>query len=324
MAARFLSYKGIIAIGAILFGFMFFVSWGLERSLSPNEAQRVRASAGATPFNGGRAYETLKEILAFGPREPGSEASAKTRALLKRNLRQIGLTVKEDTWEADTPLGPKTMTNLWAIVEGSKPGVVILGNHYDTKYMPDINFISANDGGSTTAWMLEMARALGPKRAGASVWLVWFDGEEAYREWSETDSLYGSRRFVAQLREQGQLDDIRSMVNVDMIGDCYLGISKDAHAPKWMVDAVWREARALGYNAHFSPLPHDVEDDHIPFREAGIPAMVLIDFRYGGSPVDHNRNWHTANDTIDLVCKESLQAVGDVMYQALPFLEVRP
>jgi Zn-dependent M28 family amino/carboxypeptidase len=111
------------------------------------------------------------------------------------------------------------------------------------------------------------------------------------------------------------------MINVDMIGDCYLGIARDAGAPPGLENAIWIEAGVLGYSGHFLSYARGVEDDHIPFRMAGIPAIDLIDFEYGGSPLEHHANWHTANDTLDLVCAQSLQVVGDVLYHALPRVE---
>lgn len=213
------------------------------------------------------------------------------------------------------------MTNLVGVVQGTLPGLILLSNHYDTKYFPEFTFVGANDGGSTTAWMLEMARSLGPQREGRTIWLCFFDGEEAFQEWTETDSLYGSRAFVQHLAETGEAAQVRAIINVDMIGDCRLGIFKDPGAPAWLQDAVWEQAKRLGYGKAFLLSGRNIQDDHIPFRRAGIPALELIDFEYGGSAVAHQNTWHTARDTLDKVCAASLQAVGDVIYHALPVIE---
>ena len=156
-----------------------------------------------------------------------------------------------------------------------------------------------------------------------TVWCVFFDGEEAFGEWSDTDGIYGSRNFVEMLRETGTLRDVKAMINVDMIGDCYLNIFKDGAAPSWLVDLIWKTADDLGYGRHFTSFSHIIEDDHAPFQRAGVPAIDLIDFRYGGSMVDHRRNWHTSNDRLELVCAKSLQAVGDVVYHAILAIEDR-
>jgi glutaminyl-peptide cyclotransferase len=290
--------------------------------LKPNPDQRVTIRYEQTPFDGRRAYADLERVVGYGPRPPGSDALERLRGFIKSELRGAGLTVVEHRFEAATPLGPVKMVNVYGVVEGSDPGVIILSNHYDTKRFETFEFVGANDGGSTTAWMMEMARALGPERLGRSIWLMFFDGEEALVRWTEDDSLYGSRAFVRHLREEGQLEQIDALINVDMIGDCYLGVFNDSQAPAWLRDTIWRHAAALGYGSHFLSLGNpDILDDHVPFRNAGVVAINLIDFSYGGSTVEHRANWHTEEDTLDKVCWESLQAVGDVVYDALPAID---
>ena len=291
--------------------------WMLEAALRPDESQRPKIVQAASPFDGARAYDDLKAILAIGPRVAGTPGAERTREFIRKGLSAAGLEIREHAFEATTPLGPRKMVNLFGIVEGTRPGVIVLGNHYDTKYLPNITFVGANDGGSTTAWMIEMARAFGPTREGRSLWLCFFDGEEAFEEWGPRDGLYGSRAFVAWLEENGELSDIEAMINVDMIGDCYLSIYRDREAPRWLTESVWNTAASLGYGQHFPSFSHNVEDDHLPFRRAGVPAINIIDFRYGGSLLDHDRNWHTVNDTLERVCPESLQTVGDVLYHTL-------
>src|SRR5690606_9449129 len=106
-----------------------------------------------------------------------------------------------------------------------------------------------------------------PKREGKSIWLVFYDGEEAFVEWTEDDSLYGSRAFVDYLREKELLNSIEAVVNLDMIGDCQLGIFKDMDAPSWLEAAVWKTAREVGYGKYFTERPIRMEDDHVPLRE---------------------------------------------------------
>lgn len=314
--------KLIAAFGVLACGVLLLSPWAINWALAPDAAQIVNAAPSRlSPFDGQRAYATLKQIVAFGSRHSGSQGFEAQRALLKRELHQLGFKYEEQSFQASTPLGQIPMVNLVAYVEGSIPGAIILGNHYDTKYFPKFEFLGANDGGSTTAWMLEFARTVGPKRQGRSLWLCWFDGEEALVEWSDADSLYGSRAFVQGLRTGGLLREIHVMINVDMIGDCFLGVQRDTGAPPWLSRPVWQTAGRLGYGPHFLATGQRIEDDHIPFRNAGIPALELIDFSYGGSIADHHRNWHTPNDVISRVCPESLQAIGDVIYHALPEIE---
>ena len=313
--------KFIVIAGLLVFVLLMVLSFVTKKSLKPNERERVLIRAKHSPFDRNRACRDLETIVGFGPRPPGSEALAALRRYLKRELAACGVTFREHAFQADTPQGKRTMVNLVAMVEGTHSGVILLGNHYDTKYFADMDFVGANDGGSTTAWMLEMARALGRTRTGRSLWLTWFDGEEAFETWSKTDGLYGSRAFIEHLRETDELDQVEAMINVDMIGDCYLRILRDRKAAPWLEGIVWDTAQQLGYRNHFGRLALSIEDDHIPFREAGIPALELIDFSYGGSILEHRKNWHTERDTLDKVCAESLQAVADVIYHALPAID---
>lgn len=311
--------KAIAAVGG--FGFVFLLvlvaSYGLEGAFKPDDSQRVSLGRGLSPFKADRAFEDLKSILSLGPRPSASVGMDAQRTYLKRELGKVGLTIREQAFDAETPIGTVRMVNLVAIVEGTDPRILIIGNHYDTKMFDTFTFLGANDGGSTTAWMLEMARVLGPKRMGLTIWLCWFDGEEAIVDWTQTDSLYGSRAFVKELQNSNQARQVAGMINVDMIGDCYLGIQKDRGAPGWLQDTIWAKAQELNYGKHFLATSQSIDDDHMPFRTAGIASMDIIDFRYGGSIVDHARTWHTAEDTLDKVCPGSLQAVGDVIYHAL-------
>jgi glutaminyl-peptide cyclotransferase len=274
-----------------------------------------------SPFNAERAWADLETVVGFGPRPSGSPELAALRSFIQEQLDAAGLEVWEHAFEAETPIGVLPMVNVVGVVKGSKPGILVLGNHYETKYFPDMYFVGANDGGSTTAWMIEMARALGPRREGRSVWLCFFDGEEAFVNWTATDSVYGSRAFVALLKASGQLDEIDAMINIDMIGDCYLGIEKDVVAAGFLVDPIWAAAESLGYGGHFLDSYQNVSDDHIPFHRAGVPVIDLIDFTYGRTVLDHLATWHTEADTLDKCCASSLQVVADVVYHALPAIE---
>lgn len=313
--------KVIVAFGVIAFATLYFVGFVLQRAARPVEAERVIPNANRSPFDGARAYRDLETIVGFGPRVAGSKESGELRSFIRSGLETAGLEVFEWSFDAATPLGRKAMVNVVGVVKGTRPELLILGNHYDTKYFPDFSFLGANDGGATTAWMMEMARTLGPSREGRTLWLCFFDGEEAFEEWSARDSLYGSRAFVKRLRENDELSLVGAMINVDMIGDCYLGVVEDADAPIWLGRILRNKAGELGYRNHFLSASLKIEDDHLPFRQAGIPSINLIDFRYGGSLFDHRKNWHTSNDTIDRVCPESLQAVGDVIYHILPTID---
>ncbi len=316
---RMVFFTGLMLFAVMLLGALF-----IYQTVHVNAASRVPDTLEPqSPFDGPRAYQDLEIVVGFGPRPSGSEALEECRAYIIGELEKAGLEVHQHAFKADTPLGPKPMVNIVGVVEGTEPGIIILGNHYETKYYTDFEFVGANDGGSTTAWMIEMARVMGPTREGRSLWLLFFDGEEAFVEWTEEDSLYGSREFVEYLEQAGRLVDVHAMINVDMIGDCYLTITRDRGAPSWLEAIIWDQAKELGYGQYFLPTSKLISDDHIPFRRRGIPAINIIDFMYGGSPLEHRRNWHTERDTIDRVCASSLQIVGDVIYHALPKVEAQ-
>lgn len=316
-----IALKLIVAAGAGVFFLLILFSSGFRKVAYRDPSTVVKGARSHSPFQSSRAYEDLKRIVDLGPRPPGSKEAESTRRIIREELEEAGLEVHEYPFEAETPLGKKTMVNVVGVVKGSQDGIILLGNHYDTKYFPDCRFVGANDGGSTTAWMIEMARTLGPKRGGRSIWLVWFDGEEALKEWSDSDSLYGSREMVRLLRERNLLAKVAFMINVDMIGDRYLGILRDQGAPGWLINGVWSTASELGVTGHFLSQSAAIQDDHLPFRLAGIPALNLIDYQYGGSMLDHKNTWHTPHDTLERVSADSLQVVGDVIYYALPSLE---
>ncbi|MCF6284644.1 MAG: M28 family peptidase, partial [Candidatus Hydrogenedentes bacterium] len=232
----------ILFMGIGTFLFLMLMSFGLKRSIRPQEITRVKPGDSHSPFDPDRAWADLKHLVALGPRPSGSEAMVAQRKFILGELRRAGLKTRQQAFDAKTPRGTIAMSNIWGVVRGTRPGVIMLSNHYDTKYFPGFPFVGANDGASTTAWMLEMARAFGAQREGRSLWLVFFDGEEAQKNWSAEDSLYGSRHMVSQFQDSGELMSIEALINVDMIGDCYLSISKDDGAPKWLTESLWKTA----------------------------------------------------------------------------------
>ena len=246
-------------------------------------------------FSGARAFEDLTRIVGFGPRPSGSQALARTRQWLTQELRSTGARVEEDSFVASTPIGPIPMTNLIAKFPGTGRGTVLVAGHYDTKRFDEFRFLGANDGGSSAALLLELARVLGPRKNELNYWLVFFDGEEAIRDWSPTDSLYGSRHFVERLSSNGELSRIQAFILVDMVGDAQLRIPREQNSTPWLNGLVFNVAQRLGYGKYFVNSQQAIDDDHIPFVNAGVAAVDLIDFDYG----PNHSYWHTAEDTLD-------------------------
>jgi Zn-dependent M28 family amino/carboxypeptidase len=271
-------------------------------------------------FNGGRAFEDLKRLVAFGPRPSGSPALTQARQWLIHELQGAGAQVDEDSFVATTPIGQIPMTNLIAKFPGSRRETVIVAGHYDTKRFDAFRFVGADDGGSSAALLVELARVLGGRKSALNYWLVFFDGEEAVAEWSATDSVYGSRHLVEKLSASGELSRIEALILVDMIGDAQLRIPREANSTPWLSDLVFNVAQHLGYSKYFVNSQDAADDDHMPFIKAGVSAVDLIDFDYG----PNNSYWHTAQDTLDHCSPLSLTIVGRVVTATLERLEKSP
>ena len=271
------------------------------------------AGVAAEPaFDGKAAFRDLERLVAIGPRPAGSPGGQRAREYIVGELKKLaGVQVQLKPFDAETPHGRLSMANIVAVLPGRRPDVVMVGGHYDTKYFKDFRFVGANDGGSSTVLLLELARRLAARPRDYTHWLVWFDGEEARESWTERDSLYGSRRLAAELARAKRLP--RALILVDMIGDRDLNIRREAYSAPWLSDIVWDAAARLGYGRHFLRDPMPVEDDHVPFLKFGVPATLLIDFDFPP--------WHTADDTLDKVSAESLTIVGNVVLEALPSVE---
>jgi glutaminyl-peptide cyclotransferase len=281
-------------------------------------AALVAGLLGAAPaepvrFDGAAAFRHIERLVAIGPRPAGSRGAERTRQYLLTELKRSAIDTRVQPFEADTPHGRLRMANVIAVLPGRRPDVILVGGHYDTKWFRDIRFVGANDGGSSTALLLELARTLAARPREFTYWITFLDGEEARETWSASDSLYGSRHLAAQLARAKRLP--RAALVADMIGDRDLAVRREGSSTAWVTDLIWSAARRLRYEAHFLSEPIAVEDDHVPFLQVGVPAALLIDFDYPP--------WHTAEDTIDKVSAESLTVVGEVLLDALPTIEER-
>jgi len=286
---------------------------GLALRAGPVGAQPARLDAR-------RAMRHVERLVAIGPHPSGSPEIKKARAYIVDELKRAGLQVREQPFTAETPDGPIPMVNVIGEIRGRRPDVIVLGSHYDTKYFTQFRFVGANDSGSSTGLLLELGRLLAAERREWSYWCVFFDGEEARREWSPTDGIYGSRHFASRLQATGEARRVRAGLVMDMIGDLDLNIRREGSSTPWLTEILWGTARRLGYQRHFLAETHPVEDDHAPLLRLGIPAALLIDFDYGGRG-GLNAYWHTPEDTLDKLSPESLRIVGEVVLASLPAIE---
>ncbi len=253
----------------------------------------------------------MEKLVALGQRQSGSPGIRLAQDYIRTQLKSFGCSVEEDNFESSTPVGRIPMKNIVAKIPGMSTSVVLLLTHYDTKRQA--NFVGANDSGSSTGLMLEMARQLCGKKHGVSVWIAFLDGEEALVEWSEKDGTYGSRQLAAQLALSNELKRVKAVVLADMIGDRDLAIKRESQSTTWLTDVVWNTAKRLGYEKHFISESQSIEDDHVPFLRRGVPAVDLIDYDYPP--------WHTPQDTLDKVSARSLGVVGHVILESLKELE---
>jgi glutaminyl-peptide cyclotransferase len=268
-------------------------------------------------FDGARAYEHLRQAVAFGPRPAGSAALASTRQYIKKQLADIGIQVVEQAFDAETPVGRIHMVNLIARIPGASADRIVFAGHYDTKLFREFRFVGANDAGSSTAFLIEWGRVMKARKSPFTVELLFLDGEEATVEWGGTDRTYGSRHYVEVAQRDQTLAGLRALILVDMIADRDLTIRRESASTPWLTDAIWAAAKRLKRTDAFLDSAAEIEDDHLPFLKAGVPAVDIID-----GPDDYPP-WHTAGDTLDKVSARSLQTVGDVLLDALPAIEKR-
>ena len=264
-------------------------------------------------LSGEKALEHVRAQVALGPRPPGSEALEKCRGYLIRQLESYGYEVEKDAFEAGTPYGPKKMTNLIARRKGGGANVIALASHYDTKYYEKMAFLGANDGGSSTGLLLELARVLASRKDGFDYWFLFLDGEEAFVEWSTFDSTYGSRHLAKRWKADGTAAKVRALLLLDMIGDKNLDLLKDLNSTPWLMNLVWSTAAEEGLGEILAASPSAVEDDHLPFLDINIPCADIIDLNYAP--------WHTAGDTLDKISAASMEKVGKLVLAVLPRLE---
>ncbi len=325
----------VLALALILIGPLMLIGCP-SRTNKPAEGPAPPSASSApakSAFDGDRAFEQVRKQVEFGPRPAGSAELEKTRGYMIEQLKSYGLNVTTDEFRATTPIGERKMVNVTAELPGESNDVVIISSHYDTKYFKDIKFVGANDGGSSTGALMEIARvmAANKRKPKMTYWFVFFDGEEAFCfDWDEChnpnpadpknplpDHTYGSRRYVAQLTEKNELKRLRAMILLDMMGYKNLRLGRADLGTAWLTDIVWQTAKQLGYgNVFIDSLEGVGDDDHGPFLKAGVEAIDIIQL----STYEY---WHTKDDTLDKISGKSLKIVGDTVIASLPKIEER-
>src|SRR5277367_4719673 len=295
-------------------------------ALTSAPAQTLSPDSAPLPhIDAARAFEYTREVTAFGPRYMGNENHKKLEHYILDHLK--GDDVEDDAFIVDTVEGKFPVRNIIAKFPGTTDGIIVILGHYDTNYpLRKTGYVGANDGGSSTAILLEFANQLRSgsatptkKRDGYSVWLVWTDGEEAVKTWSDTDSLYGTRHLAEKWEKDGTLKKIKALMVMDMIGDADLNIDRNSTSTPWLLDLIYTAAEREGYQSHFYAREGPIEDDHLPFAKRRVPNADVIDLDYGYNNVFH----HTPQDTMDKLSPQSLEIVGDTILEAVHMLDQR-
>lgn len=276
----------------------------------------------SSTFDGARAYEHVRHLVEIGPRPPDSDGIRRAQAYIIGQLKSFGCPVEEHNFHASTVLGNLAMKNIVVKLQGTNSGIILYTTHYDTLRMR--NFVGADDGGSGTGTMLELARLFCARKNSLNVWIAFFDGEEAQGNWTDAASVqwksdgsnntFGSREMAAQMALSGELKRVKAMILADMIGPFHARIPRDPGSTRWLVDFVWETAAELGYQSTFVDQDFAVGgDDHFSFIRRGVAGCDLIDLSVP--------YWHTTEDTLDKVDPQSLGIVGQVLAATLPRFE---
>jgi glutaminyl-peptide cyclotransferase len=265
-------------------------------------------------FDGKRAFADVAKQVDFGPHPAGSQAISQVQDYLLSELSSAGCTADVDPFTSQTPAGEIPMKNILVKIPGERPGIIMLATHYDTKKID--NFVGADDGGSSTAVMLEVARNLCAQHGRYQVWIAFFDGEEAVNlEWKDPDNRYGSRQMAAKLNMSGDLKNIRAFILADIVGSRELLLKRDSNSDKSLNDLVWATANHLGYSGVFVNMPTAIDDDHQSFSTRGVKTVDIIDLEIP--------YWHTPQDTLDKISSKSLAVVGHTILETVKQLQTK-
>ena len=282
---------------------------------APEKPATARISAAeaqaAVEVSGEQALEEVRKFLEVGPRDAGTPGAQRAATYLRDRLRALGVEAEIQEFRDRSPSGELIFRNVLGRIPGRSGKIVLLASHFDTKAgIPD--FVGANDSGSSTGLLLELARAFAAGAPPAlEIRFAFFDGEESQVEYGPNDGFHGSRHLAQTMAADGSLTNVAAMILLDMVGDRDLTITIPRNSTPSLVALAFDAARAEGARKHFQLYPYNVGDDHVAFFERGVPAIDLIDFEFGSAP-GQNDYWHTAQDTLDKLSAESLDTVGRV------------
>jgi glutaminyl-peptide cyclotransferase len=262
------------------------------------------------------AYELVKENVAIGPRASGTPGAKKNAEFIADKAKEFGAETYIKEFDAMTPEGRMTFRNVIAEIKGSSNDLILIGGHYDTKRLTSIpDFQGANDGASSTGLMLALIKAV--KTSGVKLPLtlkfVFFDGEECFVSYGDSDGFFGSKHFVEELKKQKLLSLCQAVIIIDMIGDRDLSVTLPSGSDPELKELTLEVAKKQKVAKYFQVYSQDILDDHTPFQQEGIPAIDIIDFEFG----KNNCYWHTSGDSMDKISAKSLETVGNVILEMI-------
>ncbi len=270
--------------------------------------------------NATNAMQRVAELIKdYTPRDAGTPEGEKAALWLKNQMVASGVDAKLDRFEDETPRGSKSFVNVIGTLPGKSDQWIILLSHFDTKTGIDRKFEGANDSGSSTGLLLELAALI--KNAGDRRYNYLFgfmDGEECALAYSDRDGFHGSKYFAKQLKKRGT--DIKAVILTDMIGDRDLMISVPRNSSKELKLLALKAATAAGHRKKISINNNNILDDHQAFLDLKYPAINLIDFEFGNKPGD-NSYWHTMEDSMDKISFESLLITGQIVVEMINMLK---
>ncbi len=300
------------------------LSAGLSATLLCGCGDRPTADADAAPapaltFTAAQASNALELVAALvaecTPRDAGTPGAERAARWIAERLSARGLAVRIDTFDDTTPRGKKQFHNVLATVPGSSGEWIILLSHFDTMGGIGGGFEGANDSGSSTGLLIELAAALqaaAPLRH--NLLCGFMDGEECLLAYSERDGFHGSRRLAREQKQVGA--KIRAVILIDMVGDRDLKLTVPRNSTGSLRLLALEAAEATGDRVRIGLFDGVIYDDHQAFLDSGYPAVNLIDFEFGSRP-GRNEYWHTPADTMDKICAESLLVTGRIVMEML-------
>lgn len=270
-------------------------------------------------FSAAQASNALSQTTAFvtecTPRNSGTPGSERAAIWLQARLAKQGIVATLDRFSDATPYGSKPFINVVASIPGKSDEWILLLSHFDTMRGISESFQGANDSGSSTGLLLELATALqtsAPQKH--NIVCAFLDGEECMLAYSDSDGFHGSRRLANAMIQQRR--KIKAVILMDMVGDRDLKITIPHNCTAGLRLLALEAAEATGDREKIGLFDGIIYDDHQAFLDRGYPAITLIDFLYGSRPGE-NDYWHTTKDSLDKLSADSLFTTGRIIMEML-------